>query len=48
MSEFTGTCYHLVGSDGWCDECKKKVKILFTDGKTSGEIDSEEKVEEEE
>jgi hypothetical protein len=29
MSEFTGECYHLVHSDGWCEECKKKVHIIF-------------------
>ena len=38
MSEFTGKCGHLLGSDGWCDVCNCKVKITRMDGKTSREL----------
>jgi len=47
MSEFTGSCYHLVQSNGWCDKCKEFKRVLYTDGETAKEMDYREQLEDE-
>lgn len=37
MSEFRGECRHLVRSNGYCEECKRIVRIVSIDGMTSRE-----------
>lgn len=48
MSEFRGSCFHLVQSNGYCEECKKKVRIVRIDGMTSAQMDYRDEQEDEE